>query len=232
MVNQIYLQSKQQIPCDPLTPVSILQITSAGQCNLVGFKASLDTIASLHPFDSVKAVDDYRNAVSIESLKISALITSGNQECTPQGIYRSDFIDSVFGIIGKSASTWGSLIENAHAYNQQINDSNLQIIDIFNREIKIDNNAIAYYNDSISSQVIYCGKPLQSDPESLKTIISTLQPGDTLFLDSYGHRSTVTFHAFRRQYGRTYCGYRIAIYEYSDQPIGSFPDCKYQYSVL
>jgi len=141
-----------------------------------------------------QSFEDHRNLLSIESLKVAALISAGNQECSPQGVYKPAAIDSIFGIVKPSFEKWDSVEACWQLYSQQIKDTNLLNIDIFNRQVEIDNNSIRAYNESRAMMVVYCGKELQSNTDSLKKIIPSLVPGDTLYLDSLNFSSQFTFH--------------------------------------
>lgn len=170
---------------------SLNRITT--ECSNIDTQNFLDTLDFLVELQDTQLFEECRKVFSIESLKIAALISSGNQECTPHGVYSKKTIDSIFAIIAPFTSKWDSLQKRWQGYGQEMRDSNRLSIDIFNRQVQIDNHTIMSYNRSRLMQIAYCGKELHSDPESLKTIIPSLQPGDTLYLDSIKITSQFSF---------------------------------------
>jgi hypothetical protein len=156
---------------------------SINTCDSIRSKKTIADADTLHPLYLLNGTELVLFLIANsenEQNKIQPLIDRGNQECLPHGIYDQQTIDSIFKTISEIIYP----IDSINIYNNSILNTNDTISTLLNPQIHTQNQLADLFNKSLEEKKIYCGKPLVSDPESLKTRFSSLTPGDTLFLDS------------------------------------------------
>lgn len=156
---------------------------SSDSCD-IDFKKYIDTLQYYNLFTDINEIDNYKKSIKVDFLRVASLIASGNERCSPQGIYDSYFIDSVFDFISSNINMWDSLFNELENYNRTVSDTNELLITGYNRSIHEENEIIRSYNRSISRLMLYCSNKLHSDPDTLEALLPELLPGDTIYLDN------------------------------------------------
>jgi hypothetical protein len=147
-------------------------------------KTNADTFPSLTFFSDTVYIQDFRYSMSTDSLQTVSHILQDNSQCKPHGVYSTKSQDSIVNFFVRLNSRADSLIGLIQKFNSSITDTNAQVIAQKNHEIELYNISVDQYNDSIAKAMKYCGVTWHTDAEEITKLARTLQPGDTLSIDS------------------------------------------------
>lgn len=162
-------------------------------CRILKDKSKVDTFPSLTFFADTVEIKDFSNLIRSDMDLTLTRISRDNNECTPQGIHSKEFQDSVTGFYERLTTSADSLVKYIKTFNSKISDTNTMIITRKNRDIRRYNKVVESYNDSIRLAMEYCKAKWLSDPAEIKKQIDSIQPGDTVSIDSGTHTLTLKF---------------------------------------
>ncbi len=162
-------------------------------CRILKNKSKVDTFPSLTFFTDTVEVKDYRDLIRTNMELTLSRISTDNNECTPQGIHSKEFQDSVKDFYVRLTTSADSLVNHIKEFNSNISDTNTIITTMKNRDIVRYNEMVESYNDSIRLAMEYCKSKWLSDPDEIKKLIDSIQPGDTISIDSGTHTLTLKF---------------------------------------
>lgn len=153
-------------------------------CKMLKNKVKADIFPSMTFFSDTVDIKDFRASMSDDSLRTVTGISVDNNQCRPHGIYSKEFQDSVIDFYDSLNTGADSLVEYFKQFNNRVTDTNSRIITEKNRDITFYNAAVDTYNDSIKIVMEYCKTDWLSDPDEIKKQKDSIQPGDTLSIDS------------------------------------------------
>lgn len=174
----------------------VIDSTNRIDCNLMTNKLKADTFPSFTFLTDTISVRNFRSSITDDSMGSLTQISIDNNECQPHGIYSVEFQDSIFSIFNHISIRADSLITIIKKFNATITDSNTMGIVQNNMYVQRYNLSVDRYNDSISLVMEYCKTDWISDPQDIKKRIDSLQPGDTLSIDSGTHVVEIKFSNF------------------------------------
>jgi hypothetical protein len=153
-------------------------------CKNLASKIKADTFPSLTFFSDTVYIQDFRDSMSTDSMQTILRIIQDNSQCRPHGVYSTKSQDSIINSFVRLNSRADSLIGLIQKFNSSITDTNAQVIAQKNHAIELYNISVNKYNDSVVKAMVYCGVSWHSDAEEITKIARSLQPGDTLSIDS------------------------------------------------
>jgi hypothetical protein len=153
-------------------------------CKNLASKIKADTFPSLTFFSDTVYIQDFRDSMSTDSMQTILRIIQDNSQCRPHGVYSTKSQDSIINSFVRLNSRADSLIGLIQKFNSSITDTNAQVIAQKNHAIELYNISVNKYNDSVVKAMVYCGVSWHSEAEEITKIARSLQPGDTLSIDS------------------------------------------------
>jgi len=107
------------------------------------------------------------------------LFTAANNECAQQVVIHPALIDSIIGIYDSVISTLTTLASTIDSQNTLWSDVNKSVDERIAQYPIADSLAVLYNKD-----ILFCRLPRETDPKIIEQKLATLQPGDTIAIDT------------------------------------------------